>query len=422
METNSKDHNHINQLIGQSPSWMLRWGMLLIAGFLIVLAVLSWFIRYPDVITAKTRVHTSTLPVEIKMPIQGQIDSLFIKKNQTVVPNQLLAVLRNPAVYADVLTVEKYIQNWSFSDTSPIPQHLQLGQISSYWTDFIIHQKELEYAIQNNFTALKSQNTERQIAQLENLNQALINQKSTLQEALDFAKLAKDRTTILFEKGASDLPEIEQVTTTYLRAKQLLEQHSNKIIGNQIDIERLKGELLAVDFEQKKGQSSIALQIQKDIQHIQTAITNWKQQYLVYAPIAGTITVLENWTIGQQLNSDFPILSIVPTSNIQQSVVATAYVTDQGFGKIKLNTDVQIQLNAYPYYEFGVLEGTVQTLPTIVENGFYLVKIKLKTPLVTSYGKEITFQPDLQGTARITTKKRRLIERLFDRINNIRNN
>lgn len=42
----------VQDIISRSPSWMLQWGILLIFFVFLVLLGASWFIKYPDVITA----------------------------------------------------------------------------------------------------------------------------------------------------------------------------------------------------------------------------------------------------------------------------------------------------------------------------------------------------------------------------------
>ena len=46
------------QFIGAPPSWFLRYGISVIATALIVLIVMAYFIKYPDVVVAKVILTT----------------------------------------------------------------------------------------------------------------------------------------------------------------------------------------------------------------------------------------------------------------------------------------------------------------------------------------------------------------------------
>ena len=58
--------------------------------------------------------------------------------------------------------------------------------------------------------------------------------------------------------------------------------------------------------------------------------------------------------------------------------------------------------------------------PQVGEN--YLLEIALPDSLVTTYDKLIPFRQEMQGTANIITEDRRVLERIFDRVNNILKN
>ena len=410
------DKNAIHQLLGQSPSWMLRWGILVIALFFLLLALLSWFIQYPDTITAKVTLHTENLPVRLEMPVDGRVDSVFVRPRTTITDKQLVLLLQSPSKYADILRLDDYCQQWTLASNILMPQQMELGTIAPFWSAFVLHKKELDDFYQNDISIFKSDNIRQQIAKLEELHQALLLQQGTFQKNIDLAQKAKDRDENLLNIKAASIIEVEQSTKNWLDAKRDLEQHSTSIINNQVQIERLRADLLDIAYQQKTQQSANTRQLQRDIAAIQNAIYLWKKQYLVFAPIGGMITWQNTWVKGQFLSAKTVLGTILPEKSQHQNIMATAFVPSQGFGKIKENADVQIQLAAYPYQEFGTLKGQITSIPTITEDGFYKIKIKLGPSLETSYHKKIPFRQELKGMARITTQKRRLAERFFDRI------
>lgn len=46
----------MNEVLGATPSWMMRWGSLLLLGAIALLLLVSAFIKYPDVIPGRTSI------------------------------------------------------------------------------------------------------------------------------------------------------------------------------------------------------------------------------------------------------------------------------------------------------------------------------------------------------------------------------
>lgn len=81
-----------------------------------------------------------------------------------------------------------------------------------------------------------------------------------------------------------------------------------------------------------------------------------------------------------------------------------------------------IRLDGYPRQEYGTIEGLLSSLSALPQKEEYLVEISLPNALHTSYGKSIPFRQEMAGQARIVTEERRIIERIFDRLNDLLKN
>jgi hypothetical protein len=92
----------------------------------------------------------------------------------------------------------------------------------------------------------------------------------------------------------------------------------------------------------------------------------------------------------------------------------------QNLGKVKIGQIVNIKLQNYPDYEFGVLKGTVKHVSEIsTKDGFYTIDVSLPKKLRTSYNKKIAFKQEMRGTADIITEDLRLMQRFFYPFNKI---
>ncbi len=96
-----------------------------------------------------------------------------------------------------------------------------------------------------------------------------------------------------------------------------------------------------------------------------------------------------------------------------QAYYVTAEVAAADTWKIKAGQKVLIRLEAYPYEEFGLLEGRIAAQAGILTGSTYSVGIRLDAPFFTSRGREIPQQPRLHGRAEILMEKQSLLRRIF---------
>jgi len=81
-------------------------------------------------------------------------------------------------------------------------------------------------------------------------------------------------------------------------------------------------------------------------------------------------------------------------------------------------------MDNYPYDEYGLLKGVVKSVSRITnkiktQNGdmdTYLVIISFPDGTLTNFGKILPLDFETKGTVEIITKRKRLIERLFDNL------
>jgi multidrug efflux pump subunit AcrA (membrane-fusion protein) len=102
LTTNASDidlneRQDITQMIGNPPSWLLNYGISAVAWVVLILLALSYFIKYPDVVTAKVMLTTENPPIRMLAKTGGRVSHLLVKNNEIVEAGQLLAVMENTA-------------------------------------------------------------------------------------------------------------------------------------------------------------------------------------------------------------------------------------------------------------------------------------------------------------------------------------
>ena len=115
METGKKIElrsEEVQEVMGQIPAWIVRWGITLL--FVVVLALLvgSYFFIYPDVIETEMTLTSREPVVKVVARSSGKISGLYAFNGQEVKMDALLAVVENPAKTEDVLRLKKLLARY----------------------------------------------------------------------------------------------------------------------------------------------------------------------------------------------------------------------------------------------------------------------------------------------------------------------
>ena len=99
----------VQEVMGMIPSWIVRWGITLLFGVIILLLIGSCFFRYPDVLTTEMTLTSREPVARLVSRTAGKISYLGVKDGENVGEGTLLAVIENPAETGDVLWLEKQL-------------------------------------------------------------------------------------------------------------------------------------------------------------------------------------------------------------------------------------------------------------------------------------------------------------------------
>ena len=86
---------------------MIRWGTVLIFGIILMLFFVSWFLKYPDVVSTEIVITTTIPPEKIVAKTTGRIEAILVKDKATVIENTTLAIIENNANYKDVFVLKE---------------------------------------------------------------------------------------------------------------------------------------------------------------------------------------------------------------------------------------------------------------------------------------------------------------------------
>lgn len=415
--------DEVQEILEKVPHWMIRWGNVLFLSIIVLLLTISWFVKYPDIITSEAMITTQIPPQKEFATISGKLDAILVSDNDTVQSNQPLAIIENTANYKDVLKLKRivdtlHINNKSFEfpiDSIPI---LFLGDIESTYA--IFENNYIQYQLNkklNPFSneALANQNS---ISELRRRLRSLYSQKEIGKTELHFKKKDLERSKSLFDKGVISAKQYEDKQLEFAQSERSYRNFESSISQIKEAISNANKTSKGTEINRIKEEMTLLKNVIQSFNQLKKAIKDWEYQYVLKSDIEGKVSFLNIWSINQTVSQGDLVFTIIPRKN--STFIAKLKTPSQNSGKIRIGQKVNIKLENYPDTEFGVLNGIVRNISLLPdEEGFYFVNVELPKKLITSYDKEIEFKQEMRGSAEIITEDLRLIERFFYQLRDV---
>ena len=405
----------VQEILTRVPHWMIRWGNVVILLLLFLVFLVSWFVKYPDIIATEIVITTQIPPEKLIARNSGRIEAILIEDKEIISKNTPLAVIENAANYNDVFLLKSIVDTINL-DKNPFPFHLlkptQLGEVES---SFALFQKEYiadelnsklqPYKVENN-----AQNYEGQ--QLKERLMLLVAQKEITQNELVLQKNDLERYENLFKKGIIAAQEIEKQRLQYLQAEKNYKSLLSSVSQMKSSLNDLNRTTKTTKINETKETVILERNVFQSFYELKKTIKNWELNYVLRSSIEGKVTFLQIWTENQTVNAGDNVFTIIPS--VGKNYLGKVKAPAQNSGKIKVGQNVNIRLANFPDPEFGMLRGKISVISlTPDKEGKLLIDVSLPTGLKTSYNKQITFQQEMSGSAEIVTEDLRLIERLL---------
>lgn len=427
MPSNNQDieirSEQVQEILSYVPNWMIRWGNTLFLLLIIMILFLSWFIKYPDVITAEVMITTSNPPEKIYANVTGKFDVILVKDRDSILINTNLAVIENSALYKDVFLLKNIVdtlminRNNFFFPINELPP-LILGEIATSFNDF--ENNYSEYILNKKLNPFQNQSTANQLSVIEAKGRLRILESQKETSLKEFSLLKKDlkRQTDLFKKGVIAAKELEQKQIEILQAEKNLKNLETSISQIKEIISNSNRTLKSTSIEKTLKESKLLKNTNQSYNQLKKAIKDWEKKYVLKGSIKGSVSFLSIWDKNQMVKNGDLVFTIIPEN--KEDFIGKITAPANNSGKIEKGQKVQIQLANYPSDEFGELNGTVKNISLVLnQKGNYLVDVKLSKELITTYNKEIDFRQEMKGTANIITEDLRLIERFFYQLKNV---
>ena len=402
----------VKDLLGHPPSWILKWGISLIGIIILGLLILSWVVRYPDVLTARVVLETDPPAIELVAKVSAPIDTILVKDQQSVSRGELLAILQNPAQYKDIQLLKSTLQS---EEQVVSGMALELGEIQplfalyqQQWLGLQAHKKA-----QKRYKAINSLRL--QLQQRAEISSSLERQIEALAQEEKLAESSWDRNQKLFDQKAVSKEEVENAEARYRAASRQLENARERLFANILLQEQQEGEKADLLEEEDEVVREKRLALQAVEKELFAAIALWEEKYVFRAPVKGQVTFNKVWGAHQFLAQNTALATITPTDQAQK-IQAKVFLPMQNSGKVAIGQEVNVHLDGYPFYEYGALKGQVLSISLVPEDQQYILLVELPQDLETTYGEKLPFRQQMTGQAEIITTSKRFIVRLMEKV------
>jgi len=413
----------VQDILTKVPHWMIRWGTVLIFAIIIMLFFVSWFVKYPDVVSTEIVITTNIPPEKIVAKSSGRIEAILVKDKTQIAKNSTLAIIENTANYKDVFLLKKIVAGYDINNPEkafPFAalKNTQLGEIESA---FAVFQKDYQAQQLNESLhpfEIESRAQSSEKIQIKERLDILQQQKVINESELELQKNEIARFEVLFNKGIISAQEMEAKKLGYLQA-----QKSYRSLLSSIS--QLRSSLIVntkssqnSQMNSTKEEVNLGRNVAQSFYQLKKVIKDWELAYTLKTSVSGVVTFLQVWNENQTVNVGDNVFSIIPDA--KNTFIGKVKAPALNSGKIKVGQRVNIRLANYPDREFGVLKGETTNISLVPDkDGNLLLDVALPNRLKTSYNKQIISQQEMKGSAEIVTEDLRLIERILYQFKNI---
>lgn len=388
----SERSEEVQSIIERMPTYWTKWVALCVGILMGVITLLGFLIKYPDTVDGQVSVTAVTAPVRLVANTNGRLILLQPDKTQ-IGEGTVISYIESGADYRHVLWVDSLLNNPVLLEkgSCSLPDSLLLGDVSSAYNAFMLSFLQYDRLMNSDIYATMRQNLRHQVNSdrlvIENLDGEL-KLKAHILEDSEY-RLTQD--SILLEKKVISEQDYQQQRASHLSLKEsLLNLQSSRLL-KQSEISRNLMEIQRIRLEEVETREKAHSEFVTQKNALSNAVSLWKERYLQYSPVEGELEYLGFWR-------------------------------DNSF--VQSGQTANVKINNYPYDEYGLLKGVVKSVSRITKkietaNGAsdaYLVVIDFPGGTTTNFGKFLPLDFESKGTVEIITKRKRLVERLFDNL------
>lgn len=403
------------EIINRNPDFVEKWALYLFLMTLLCLFAGTWFIRYPDIIQTRATLSAYNGPKEI-VPLQtGRLTRLFVQNGQQVHAGDLIGWIESTANPEEVLHLSGQLDSsivlLSQNEPAKVPllfnvHFRHLGLLQSYYQTYITALQQFNDYWVNGFYERRKHMILSDLSSINQMNKFLTQQKEITEKDNVLSAQTFEMNERLYKDKVISTDEYRKEQSRYLGKQLSIPQINTSIYANQNqERDKMKDlEQLEHDLSQQRTTFEQALQTLK------SNVDSWKQQYILTAPITGTLSFSQPYQQNQFLKQGSLFGYVHPTNS---QFFAEVYLPQRNLGKLDSGMRVQLRFDAYPYQETGYVKGKLSFISKVASDSGYLAIVDLEEGLKTNQQVVIQYKSGLKADALLITKNQRLMQRFY---------
>lgn len=336
----------------QWSSWII-WTLVSVTGFAILWACLA---RIDETVQATGKLEPKAATKDIRAPLGGVVKDILVKDGDRVAAGQVLLEM-DPAAARAKMDALRLVQSRVTADLqlsrgqlgqAVDPRRLSANQLSKLRALRDEYASRIDAARQGVVQARAALSEVRinllAKSQALQIREAMLRGIAPLarEGALARTQYQKELQEVVLLRG-----EVASLRSNQARARASLAEAQQRMANTEA--------LTRIDFSTKVEESEKQL-AELSNQITETGLT-LKYQKIV-SPVKGIVFDLKAGTPGYVVNTEAPIVKIVPTDRL----VARIFLTNKDIGFVRPGQTVKVRIDAFPYNEFGEISGRVASI------------------------------------------------------------
>ncbi|RZL41620.1 MAG: HlyD family efflux transporter periplasmic adaptor subunit, partial [Pedobacter sp.] len=367
----------VTEIITAVPSWILRRGITLIFAVLLMIVLLSAFIRYPDIVKTSLRVNSLNSPKPVIAHQQGKLVKILVKEGDLVKEKQALAFVESTAQHNDVITLSKQLQalQQKLNTTASIDPKdlrtttLQLGELQNSYQAF--YQEYLDFINTQNggFYLTQKNYLQRDLIEIQKLQQQIKQQQVIQQQEYANAEEEYAAYKKLKSKNVISNSEFKQQENKYLSSKYPLQQSATALLNNNASSLAKQKELASLDQTIKEQQAKF----RQALNSIKNETEAWIMKYVVTAPLDGRVGFAGIIQENQQVVINQELFIVNPGNT---NFFGEVQIPQYNMGKVSLGQRTLVKMRSFPFEEYGVINGKISYITDVaLKDSVFIAKI-----------------------------------------------
>ncbi len=284
----------VQDVLTRPPHWMIRWGNSVILIIILMVLLMSYFIKYPEFIPAQIVVTSQNPPEKLEARTHSKIEKILIKDHQQVSKNQVMMILQSTASYPDVMELRSIIDSLPNGSLMSFPiqktSNFKLGEIQGDYNNFA-----KAFQDEKLFTRLQPYAPENLAANqsLSEYNSRIANlqQQKNLEIAkFDLSKTNFQRSQKLFDQGVISKMELENEKIQFLQAEQNLKNLNISLSQMQESVANLHKTKSGTSINSEKDKMNYSSQTLQLYEQLRKSMRQWEQNYLLVSSTDGIVS------------------------------------------------------------------------------------------------------------------------------------